>query len=183
MEAYDTSTWKRIFPLDLNDRVDAFDAVFSPDGTLLATGGSDRKVHLWNLAEGRQSSSDAGHADSVVALAFSPDGRRLATGSLDKTIKVWDALSLRELLHDPRPRKGPFQARLLLGQFPAHFARGRPYGQGVGRGLRPGRSETRGPSGRRRGGCVQPRRPGVCLGLLSQGQSPQEPPAASAAVL
>jgi WD40 repeat protein/serine/threonine protein kinase len=67
---------------------------YSPDGRLLAGGGSDGRVQLWGLAPGPLFGVAVhvlrGHGGPVTAVAFSPDGRRLASGSSDQTIKVWD---------------------------------------------------------------------------------------------
>ncbi|MCA2211417.1 nSTAND1 domain-containing NTPase [Jidongwangia harbinensis] len=67
----------------------------SPDRRLLAAGGADFAVRLWDLTTpGRPAALDrprAGHTDTVYAVAFSPDGRTLASGSGDRTIRLWDA--------------------------------------------------------------------------------------------
>ena len=62
----------------------------SPDGNLLAAGGQDRAVHLWNSADGRQLAVLRGFAGAVSAVAFSPNGSLLAAGSADRTIRLWN---------------------------------------------------------------------------------------------
>jgi len=64
--------------------------VFSPDGSMLATGGSDDLVRLWGAVDHRLLATLRGHAESVKALAFSPDGAVLASAGDDHTVKLWD---------------------------------------------------------------------------------------------
>lgn len=68
---------------------------FSPDGSVIATGGQDGVVKLWRLPTGLPLLADfKAHSKSVVGLAFSPDGELLATGGIfDPEVKVWDARS------------------------------------------------------------------------------------------
>jgi WD40 repeat protein len=62
---------------------------FSPDGGLLASGGHDGKLRLWNVARRRQVRTLSGHRLWVSALAFAPDGRRLVSAGFDKRIYLW----------------------------------------------------------------------------------------------
>lgn len=56
----------------------------SPDGKVIASGGRDKTVKLWNLNTGELIKSLAFRADPIHAVAFSPDGKILATGGSTK---------------------------------------------------------------------------------------------------
>jgi WD40 repeat protein/predicted Ser/Thr protein kinase len=64
---------------------------FSPDGRLIASGGSDRLVRVWDAGTGREVNRLVGHTDVIVGVAFSPDGRRIASCGWDGTVRLWDA--------------------------------------------------------------------------------------------
>ena len=62
---------------------------FSPDGNKMVSGGSDKRVCLWNIATS-DSKILLGHKDKVTSVSFSPDGERVVSGSVDKTVRLWD---------------------------------------------------------------------------------------------
>lgn len=77
---------------------------FSRDGKVLASGGSDWMVRLWDTATGHPLTRLVGHTDEIRALVFSPDGKVLAsTADRDRTIYLWDSATGREL-HQLRGR-------------------------------------------------------------------------------
>jgi WD40 repeat protein len=69
----------------------------SPNGLLLATGGADSVVRLWDVATGAELATMAGHTGIVTDVAFSPDGNRLVSAS-DTTLRIWDVDTGQELL-------------------------------------------------------------------------------------
>ncbi|HEV7281870.1 MAG TPA: c-type cytochrome domain-containing protein [Pirellulaceae bacterium] len=67
-----------------------YDAVLSPDGTILATAGYDRQILLRDAKTGETLRTLDGHNGAVFDLAFSPDGTCLVSASADETAKVWN---------------------------------------------------------------------------------------------
>ena len=61
---------------------------YSPTG-VLASGGADRLVKLWDASSGELLRTYRGHRDFVSAVGFSPDGKYLASGSHDGEVRVW----------------------------------------------------------------------------------------------
>jgi WD40 repeat protein/tRNA A-37 threonylcarbamoyl transferase component Bud32 len=67
----------------------------SPNGELLARGGSDGTVALWDFRRGKLLNSVTGHVSRVCATTFSPDGRMLVSCAYeDATIRAWDVSGL-----------------------------------------------------------------------------------------
>jgi WD40 repeat protein/DNA-binding SARP family transcriptional activator len=62
---------------------------FSPDDKLLATGGIDGMVHIYDLRTGKSVGSVQGNG-SLQDLDFSPDGKRLAAAGLVGDIAIWN---------------------------------------------------------------------------------------------
>jgi len=69
----------------------ALAVAFTPDGKVIATGGSDGKVTLWPVDKRAAKQTLQAHAGGVRALAMKPDGTLIASGGADRTVKIWDA--------------------------------------------------------------------------------------------
>lgn len=62
----------------------------SPDGTLLAAGGTEHRIFLWDVETGELLASlDNPSTHDVQDLAFSPDGTLLASASMDGAVWLW----------------------------------------------------------------------------------------------
>ncbi|XP_055819987.1 transcriptional corepressor LEUNIG-like isoform X2 [Solanum dulcamara] len=63
---------------------------FNSSGELLATGGDNGKVLIWELGNNKAYSVQ-GHTDHVADVRFRPNSTVFATSSFDRTVKIWDA--------------------------------------------------------------------------------------------
>ncbi len=94
-------------------------AAVSPNGTLAATGGFDRKVKLWNIMTQEHLRTFSGHIGAVYDVTFSPDDTLLASGGgrnfemqeedgilyfispegspIDQTARVWEVGTGKEI--------------------------------------------------------------------------------------
>jgi WD40 repeat protein len=70
---------------------------FSPDGTRIVSGSSDKSVRVWDASTGAELKVLNGHTSAVYSVAFSPDGTRIVSGSSDNSVRVWDASTGAEL--------------------------------------------------------------------------------------
>ncbi|MCI0359168.1 MAG: protein kinase, partial [Planctomycetaceae bacterium] len=81
-------------------------AALSPDGRMIASGGADYHIRLWDAATGEcLTVLDPPHADDVNWLAFSPDGRTLVSAGDDNAIRLWSVADRRQtvVLANPSP--------------------------------------------------------------------------------
>uniref|UniRef100_A0A3B4ZLJ2 Uncharacterized protein n=1 Tax=Stegastes partitus TaxID=144197 RepID=A0A3B4ZLJ2_9TELE len=70
---------------------------FNPQSTLVATGSMDTTAKLWDVENGEEVATLAGHTAEVLSLCFNTVGNQLVTGSFDHTVAVWDVASGRRV--------------------------------------------------------------------------------------
>lgn len=68
----------------------AYSLATRPDGGLIATGGEDGLIHLWDPLTREERGTLEGHAAQVNAVRFCSDDRWLASASIDGEVLVWD---------------------------------------------------------------------------------------------
>jgi WD40 repeat protein len=67
----------------------------SADGQLVASGGGDVTVQLWEAGTGRLLAVLQGHTGGVFGVALSADSQLVASGSFDGTVRLWEVSSGR----------------------------------------------------------------------------------------
>jgi WD40 repeat protein/serine/threonine protein kinase len=76
-----------------------YSLVSSPDGRVLAAGGDDGRITLWDTRSWKPLRTlDAKNGGQVRGLAFSPDGSLLASAGYDRLVFLWNAAT-GECLH------------------------------------------------------------------------------------
>lgn len=92
-----------------------YTAEFSPDSSMVATAGYDRKIVLWKRAAGNEKAQVirqlTGHNGAIYDLEFSSKGAVLASASGDQTVKLWNSQTGERLDTLGQPLKEQFVAR------------------------------------------------------------------------
>ena len=86
---------------------------YSPDGQLIATGGDDGKVKLWNTASGFCTVTFTEHVGSVTGLVFASSGMAVLSSSLDGTVRAYDLMRYRNFRTFTSPNPTQFSSLAL----------------------------------------------------------------------
>ncbi len=70
---------------------------FSPDTTMIVSGGDDGTVRLWDTATGRELRTLTGHTHWVWSVGFSPDTTMIVSGGVDGTVRLWDVATGQQI--------------------------------------------------------------------------------------
>jgi WD40 repeat protein len=62
---------------------------FSAGERLLASGGADNTIKIWNPRAGELLATLVGHTSHIPSVTFNPDGLSLASASNDGTLRIW----------------------------------------------------------------------------------------------
>jgi len=62
----------------------------SPAGTLMAIGGDDGRVYIWNLNAKKLLGTLEGHGGAITSVTFTPDAAFVVSGSHDGSCRIWD---------------------------------------------------------------------------------------------
>ena len=60
---------------------------------MLASGGDDKIIKLWNIITGKIISNLEGHTGTVLSICLSSNGKTLVSGSEDEYIIVWNVVT------------------------------------------------------------------------------------------
>jgi COMPASS component SWD3 len=76
------------FKLTLSGHTEPVRALtLSSDGKILASGGDDKTIKLWNLSTNALLHTLTGHRDRIKSILMTPDGQTVISSSFDNTIK------------------------------------------------------------------------------------------------
>ncbi|CAB4062887.1 PWP2 [Lepeophtheirus salmonis] len=78
---------------------------YSRDGIMVATGGSDGKVKVWNSSSGFCFVTFSEHSSPVSGVAFTSNNKALISSSLDGTVRAFDLIRYRNFrtFASPKP--------------------------------------------------------------------------------
>ncbi|AGA27415.1 serine/threonine-protein kinase [Singulisphaera acidiphila] len=97
VDFWDTATQRSLGPSLTDHPAPVNPAVFSADGSMIATGCEDGTALIWKRGESKPIGAPLIHNSAVNCLAFSPDGKVLATGDEDGIIQFWDTATQQRL--------------------------------------------------------------------------------------
>jgi WD40 repeat protein len=104
-ETQDVKSAETIFASIKTGQYQVWAVVYSPDMTLIATGGQggtwsgepDYPIQIWDAKTGKLVTTLKGHTGEVRCLAWTKDGKILISGSYDKSIRTWNTTKWEQI--------------------------------------------------------------------------------------
>jgi len=99
VKVWNANTGKELMTLNTDGSL-PMHVAFSPDGKLIASGGTGPNIEVWEWETGRECLTLRGHDKGIItSVAFSPDGKWIVSSCQeDYTVKLWDAMTGTELM-------------------------------------------------------------------------------------
>ena len=66
-----------------------YSLTISTDGNTLVSGGSDKKIRIWNMQHADPTQTLEGHRGNIRSVDISPDGSKILSASEDRTVRLW----------------------------------------------------------------------------------------------
>ena len=90
LSVHDLDTGRELTRQSIVPQLSTMQLVFSPDGSLVASGDYNGDIRLCGVAGRRSPLWLKGHRMQVSSLAFTPDGSQLVSSAFDQTVRFWD---------------------------------------------------------------------------------------------
>jgi len=102
IDLWDTASGKKLHSLAADTANRASHLAFSPDGTKLASTGSDNwggdnTVRVWDVVNGKELQPRDGHGSPISSITMSPTGDTVATAGRDGAVHLWEGRSGKHL--------------------------------------------------------------------------------------
>lgn len=65
---------------------------YSPDGSVIASGGDDNSIMLWDASTGKLEAKMEGHRAAVISVRFSADGSMIMSADRNGVSHGWDLI-------------------------------------------------------------------------------------------
>lgn len=101
VKVWDTSTWNLKYELSGHTKHRIESVTFNADGSLVASGGCDGTVRIWNTRNGELLRTYDGHdaeTGRISGLQFHPDGQMIVSAQCNGEIIVWDTKSGKKIM-------------------------------------------------------------------------------------
>jgi WD40 repeat protein len=95
---WDVESGKTVLAIETELSVDA--VIYSPDTTMIATGGYSQKedyLKIWDAKTGKLVANLKGHTRTVYCLAWTADGKTFISGSGDSLIRTWNTTTWQQI--------------------------------------------------------------------------------------